>query len=386
MPKPRSTGKWKSRMTYPHGRNVWRVSALLAGLAVSGCSGTNIDFGSMFGGSGGPAGVDAPASLDRPKPNSQGVIKYPTYAVVVARDADTLETVGKRVDVDPKTLSKLNGLPENYKLRTGEVLVLPKGAKLGEGEEWSPGLVENALERSPQSNAPANLAKSGDPLRHTVEAGETAYSIARLYGVSVTSLASWNGLDANLSVTPGRTLIVPVSAPVADRPTINDPGKASAVTAPPSAKAPLPKNVDVASLPDSPNLAKDRTPVGVQRKLALPVEGKIVKGFSLARGSAKNEGVDFQTKAGAVVSAAEAGEVALVSPSLDRDGKILLIRHVDELITVYTDIDGITVKKGDKVKRGQKVGVVASASKPRLHFEVRRGVEPVDPEIYLKAR
>jgi len=106
----------------------------------------------------------------------------------------------------------------------------------------------------------------------------------------------------------------------------------------------------------------------------------------MSRGSAKNEGVDFQTKAGAVVSAAEAGEVALVSPSLDRDGKILLIRHVDELITVYTDIDGITVQKGDKVKRGQKVGVVASASKPRLHFEVRRGVEPVDPEIYLKAR
>jgi len=372
-------------MTYYYGRTGVQIAALLTGLALSGCGGTNIDFGNLFGGASTPAAT-APESVARPKPNAQGVIKYPTYAVAVARDADTLTTIGARVDVTPETLSKLNGLPENYALRAGEVLVLPKGAKLGEGDVWSAGLVENALDRTPAGNAATNTNGSGEPLQHTVEAGETAYSIARLYGVSVTSLASWNGLDADLGVTPGRTLIVPLSAPTNERTATNDPGNASAVVAPPSAKAPLPKDVDVANLPDSPDLAKDRTPVGVQRKLALPVDGKIVKGFSTSRGAAKNEGVDFATKVGAVVTAAEAGEVALVSPSLDRDGKILLIRHVDELITVYTDIDGITVKKGDRVRRGQKIGQVANSSKPRLHFEVRRGVEPVDPEIYLKSR
>lgn len=363
---------------------VWPVVAL--GLALSGCSGTNIDLGNIFGGGNTKAKVEPTKSVPRPEANEKGVIKYPTYAVLVARSGDTLESMGERVSVSPKELSKLNGLPLTYKPRAGELLVLPKGASLGTGDKWSPDLVSTAIDRAPQNGGKPAVKAAGEPVRHTVEAGETAFSIARLYDVSVTALASWNGLDADLSVAPGRTLIIPVALPREEKPGIAEPGTASTVTAPPSAKAPLPKNVEVENVPDSPNLAKDRTPVGVQRKLALPVKGKIIKGFSLARGSAKNEGVDFQTAAGAVVVAAEAGEVALVSPSLDRDGKIILIRHVDELITVYTDIDGITLKKGDKVRRGQKLGVVANSDKPRLHFEVRRGVEPVDPQIYLQGQ
>jgi len=316
-------------MTHPKFRAFGPL--VLAGFVLSGCSGTTIDLGSMFGGS-------------RP-----------------------------------------TGLPVTYKPRPGELMVLPKDASLGSGEQWSAGLVKDAIDRAPSAESNPSVTKSGDPIRHKVEPGETAFSIARLYDVSVTSLASWNGLNANLTVEPGRTLIIPVALPREERTaSIAEPGTASTVKAPPSAVAPLPKNVETANVPESPNLAKDRTPIGVQRKLAWPVKGKIIRGFSTARGASKNEGIDFETAAGAVVTAAEAGEVALVSPSLDRDGKLLLIRHADELITVYTDIDQVPLKKGDKVRRGQKVGVVANKDKPRMHFEVRRGVEPVDPQIYLK--
>lgn len=352
-----------------------------AALLLSACGNATVDLGSMFGGS--RPSADMPAAQPRPPANEKGVIKYPTYAVIVARDGDTLQSLSERVSIAPEELSRLNGLPLTYKPRAGELMVLPKEASLGAGEKWTAGLVEDAIDRAPGAEAAKAPPSPAEPLRHKVEAGETAFSIARLYDVSVTSLASWNGLDADLSVTPGRTLIVPIAAPREAKAEIAEPGTVSAIAAPPSAAAPLPKNVEVASLPESPNLAKDRTPVGVQRKLAWPVKGKIVKRFSLARGSAKNEGIDFETAAGAAVTAAENGEVALVSPSLDRDGKLLLIRHADELITVYTDIDDIPLKKGDKVRRGQKVGVVANRDKPRFHFEVRRGVEPVDPEIYL---
>ena len=47
-------------------------------------------------------------------------------------------------------------------------------------------------------------------MRHRVEAGETAYSIARLYGVSVTALASWNGLGPDLAVRENQELLIPI--------------------------------------------------------------------------------------------------------------------------------------------------------------------------------
>ena len=49
-----------------------------------------------------------------------------------------------------------------------------------------------------------------DPVRHRVEPGETAYSIARLYGVSVTALASWNGLGPDLAVRENQELLIPI--------------------------------------------------------------------------------------------------------------------------------------------------------------------------------
>ena len=49
-----------------------------------------------------------------------------------------------------------------------------------------------------------------DPVRHRVESGETAYSIARLYGVSVTALASWNGLGPDLAVRENQELLIPI--------------------------------------------------------------------------------------------------------------------------------------------------------------------------------
>ena len=51
-----------------------------------------------------------------------------------------------------------------------------------------------------------------NPIRHRIQPGETAYAIARLYNISVTSLAKWNGLDTDLSLKAGRELIIPVSS------------------------------------------------------------------------------------------------------------------------------------------------------------------------------
>ena len=52
---------------------------------------------------------------------------------------------------------------------------------------------------------------------HRVETGETIYSIARLYNVSVTSLAKLNKLDAEFTIYLGQNIIVPIAQPKLNR-------------------------------------------------------------------------------------------------------------------------------------------------------------------------
>jgi murein DD-endopeptidase MepM/ murein hydrolase activator NlpD len=63
---------------------------------------------------------------------------------------------------------------------------------------------------------------------------------------------------------------------------------------------------------------------------------------------------------------------------------ILVVRHADNILTIYTNIDNIKVAKGDKVKRGQSIAAVRAETPAFLHFEVRNGADAVDPMPYLE--
>ena len=339
---------------------------------------------------------EPPAPVAEPAADSRGVINFGNFAVMVASQGDTMATMAGRVGLTPQIMARYNGLPIDYLVREGERFAIPQGAQITAVQEgWTPDLVTGALSDVPDGARPAAPTPPGTvPLRHTVEEGETVYSIADLYDVSVTSLASWNGLTGSLEVRPGRSLIIPVAdapgvAPAAPAGEIETgalasvPGTTTSVAPPPSSAEPLPRDqADVAS-PESPNLGTFRTAASGAIKLETPVEGKVIKGFSQAAGSAKNDGIDYETAKGAPVRSADAGEVALVSRSLGGLGTIILIRHPDDLITVYGRVDNVQVRKGDPVSRGQTIGSVADGSPPTLHFEVRRGTEAVDPAPFL---
>ena len=63
---------------------------------------------------------------------------------------------------------------------------------------------------------------------------------------------------------------------------------------------------------------------------------------------------------------------------------IVVIRHADNLLTVYGGIDGVTVAKGATVKRGQSIAKVRTGNPAFVHFEVRQGFDSVDPMKYLQ--
>ena len=261
-----------------------------------------------------------------------------------------------RVGLTPDQLAEHNGLPVDYRVNRGEVLALPDSVPRGSAPSGQSieEIASTAIDRAP-GTAPAEAGNDpAEPIRHIVEPGETAYSIARLYDVSVTSLASWNGLGRDLTVRVGQQLLVPVATGGRSAAAlVSSPGVGSATPTPPSASRPLPEPVKVAELPDSPNLAHLGAERSQSARLLMPVQGEIIRGY--AKGKNGNEGIDIAAAAGTSVKAADAGEVALISKSVD-DTMILLVRHPDDLYTVYINITDVSLSKGQKVGRGQTIG------------------------------
>jgi murein DD-endopeptidase MepM/ murein hydrolase activator NlpD len=64
----------------------------------------------------------------------------------------------------------------------------------------------------------------------------------------------------------------------------------------------------------------------------------------------------------------------------------VVIAHGGGLYTLYGHLSRLEVAAGDHVRAGQVIGLSGSTGNstgPHLHFEVRVGAEPVDPQPYL---
>ncbi|MBO6776899.1 MAG: peptidoglycan DD-metalloendopeptidase family protein [Marinibacterium sp.] len=375
-------------------RYVMLVAAPVLGL--SACD-QPLDY-DLRGNLGGFSTTDAAltATANRPKPDSRGIITYPNYQVVAARGGDTANSIAQRLGIDGTELARFNGVSPDVRLRRGEILALPRklpGSSAGTvdieslaGDAIAAAPATTPVESTPLTpSTPATVQPGPEPIRHKVDRGETAYTIARLYQVSVTSLAEWNGLGSDFAVREGQYLLIPIASqtpPAAASTaaaTTTVPGQGSPTPTPPSATQPLPdEQVAPASKKDT-----STTDVGQASKstarMALPVQGKIVRPYS----KGKNEGIDIAGSPGASVTAAADGSVAAITSDADQV-PIIVVRHPDNLLTVYANVGGIKVKKGDKVKRGQKLAELRGGDDAYVHFEVREGFDSVDPSPYLE--
>ncbi len=83
---------------------------------------------------------------------------------------------------------------------------------------------------------------------------------------------------------------------------------------------------------------------------------------------------------GTPVGAAAAGQVAAVT-ELPFYGRVVLIAHADGFMTVYAHLFKIKVRRGQRVKTGQSIGlsgVNPQTGEPGLYFELRRGKRQLD--------
>lgn len=345
----------------------------------------------------------------RPRPDDRGVISYPNYQVVVARQDDTIRGIAIRLGLDPEELATYNGVAPDAILRRDEIVALPSRVAEPSPATGAVGtgpiqpldvtaIATSALDRADADGAattapiaPAAASttpplRGSEPIRHQVLRGETVFSISRLYNVPVTNIAEWNGLDANFTIREGQFLLVPrggtapAPAPATD---VTPPGAGTATPLPPSASTPLPDETPSAPLPavdvpSAPDLGGQTQPATSDARLSMPLQGAIIRAYA----SGSNEGIDIGASAGTGVKAAESGTVAAVTSDTSGGG-IIVLKHSDGLLTVYTQLDDLAVGKNDSVARGQTIGKVRAGNPSFLHFEVRRGLQSLDPSDYL---
>lgn len=335
---------------------------------------------------GAPQPTAAPAA-PRPAPDQRGVISFPSFQVVVAKAGETAASIGQRLGIDGTRLARHNAVDPDARLGQGAALTLPGGPGGSvqvtdpfAGQGVRPYDIPGGTTAATPA-APAPAVAGVNPRQHRVAAGETAWSIARRYGVAVGDLASWNGLPADMSIRSGQLLTIPVAgaAPGAQA-AVTAPGAGSPTPRPPSAATALPNQTTTPpaarTAAAGPDLGATRTAASSRGHFTMPANGTIARAYK--KGS--NEGIDIKAEPGSSIKAASGGTVAAITH--DTNGMpIVVIRHQGDLMTVYAGVDALNVSKGDTVSAGQAIGKTRPSGV--VHFEVRQGFESVDPADYL---
>lgn len=119
--------------------------------------------------------------------------------------------------------------------------------------------------------------------------------------------------------------------------------------------------------------------------LIMPISGSIVVGYGQEKTAGlKSNGIEIRGSAGQSVKAADSG-VVIYAGSLNTLGSVVIIDH-GSLVTVYGNLAGVSVSKGATVTKGQSIGSLGRdqmTKEPNLYFEIRRGVNIVNPMGYL---
>ncbi|MDG2060936.1 MAG: M23 family metallopeptidase [SAR86 cluster bacterium] len=125
-------------------------------------------------------------------------------------------------------------------------------------------------------------------------------------------------------------------------------------------------------------------------RMRLPVEGIISSEFGVRRyinGTPRSNhlGTDIVADTGTAIKAPMAGKVLLIGNFFYR-GKVIFIDHGQGLISSYSHLNKINVRKNQKVIPGTTLGEVGQTGRvtgPHLHWQIYLKGTSIDPEIFL---
>lgn len=184
-----------------------------------------------------------------------------------------------------------------------------------------------------------------EPVR-VVRHGETLYSIAWETGKDPNKLARWNKIKNIDRISAGQRLrLVP---------------------------------------PASESETGIRSDVSENRKLnwVWPTAADHVTAYDPQSGIT---GLEIAGKSGQKINSAASGQVVYAGEGLRGYGRLLIVKHNDEYLSAYAHNRRLLVQEGEWVNSGQTVAEMGSSGTDRvkLHFEIRKNGDPVDPGKFL---
>ena len=123
-----------------------------------------------------------------------------------------------------------------------------------------------------------------------------------------------------------------------------------------------------------------------------PVQGPVIGEFGVHRirngniDAGFHKGVDLKADKGTPILASSSG-VVLLAAVLKAHGRTVLLNHGQGVMTIYLHMNAITVKPGQKVVKGQKIGIVGSSglsTAPHVHWGLYVHGVPVDPKPWTE--
>lgn len=307
-------------------------------------------------------------------------------------EGDALGVIAERYGLQTASLAAANNIESPYVLFPGEVLRIPANRPLPTTTQEplppqpappSPSITQDVLpelrERRPLETPPPRrweprrrLGNEGirpvarpepEGKRYVVSSGDSLSVIADRHGLRLGELVTANGLEPPYRIRPGQGLIIP-------------PTEANRRQRAPTGQAI--GSEQARSLVPPPPLSADG--------FLWPVQGSIISSFEQNSAKGRSGGINIAARRGTPVRAADNGIVAYAGEALRGYGQMVLLRHADGYVTLYAHNDALLVGEGEVVRRGQAIAEVGSSGDvvdSQLHFELRKGTEPIDPAKVL---
>jgi len=195
---------------------------------------------------------------------------------------------------------------------------------------------------------------------HVVERHQTLYRICKTYGVNLNEVASLNRIPDPTKIQTGQRIFIP------------------------GAKRVLKVEIYI---DDVVSEQGEKAKIAYKKlDFIWPVEGKINQGFEEAE-NRRHQGIDISSSVGTPIKASSAGTVIYSNNTIKGYGNLIILRHSEELVTVYAHNQVNLVEEGTWVEKGQiigKVGQTGKTSGPHLHFEIRKSNKAIDPLLFLR--
>lgn len=163
--------------------------------------------------------IEEPAPKPVPAPQTRTEISTPASPVATGTEnyryhtvtaGQTLFSISRQYKVPVADLLRLNRFPSNIKINTGQKIIIGTESDVTEvatsdpDEGWSKPAAAKEVEKATAQPA----ATQAGSTTHTVVRGETYYSVARKYNLTLHELLTLNNLTVNNQLTVGQILKV----------------------------------------------------------------------------------------------------------------------------------------------------------------------------------